>query len=88
VAPSAGRLSKRMFKNVEYFQSNYVLVFLGKFETLHNFDRDWVCYGTLPLLLRIFKLIFRKIEVTLLEIELIVRKNKKETLLKTILIGF
>ena len=30
VAPSASRLSKRVFKNVEYFQSNYVLVFLGK----------------------------------------------------------
>lgn len=28
VAPSASRLSKRVFKNVEYFQSNYVLVFL------------------------------------------------------------
>jgi len=28
VPPSAGRLSKRMVKNVEYFQSNYFLVFL------------------------------------------------------------
>merc|ERR1712236_27654 len=28
VPPSAGRLSKRLYKNVEYFQSNYVLVFL------------------------------------------------------------
>lgn len=28
VAPSAGRLSKRLVKNVEYFQSNYVCVFL------------------------------------------------------------
>merc|ERR1719458_1364746 len=26
--PSAGRLSKRLVKNVDYFQSNYVLVFL------------------------------------------------------------
>lgn len=26
--PSAGRLSKRLYKNVEYFQSNYVCVFL------------------------------------------------------------
>merc|ERR1712228_892477 len=28
VPPSAGRLSKRLYKNVEYFQSNYVLVFM------------------------------------------------------------
>merc|ERR1712038_1593591 len=28
VPPSAGRLSKRLVKNVDYFQSNYVLVFL------------------------------------------------------------
>merc|ERR1719233_1916027 len=28
VPPSAGRLSKRLYKNVEYFQSNYMLVFL------------------------------------------------------------
>merc|ERR1712020_345578 len=28
VPPSAGRLSKRLYKNVEYFQSNYVCVFL------------------------------------------------------------
>merc|ERR1712018_209225 len=28
VPPSAGRLSKRLIKNVDYFQSNYVLVFL------------------------------------------------------------
>merc|ERR1712126_732629 len=28
VPPSAGRLSKRLYKNVEYFQSNYVMVFL------------------------------------------------------------
>merc|ERR1712032_1346843 len=28
VPPSAGRLSKRLGKNVDYFQSNYVLVFL------------------------------------------------------------
>merc|ERR1712014_233168 len=28
VPPSAGRLSKRPIKNVDYFQSNYVLVFL------------------------------------------------------------
>jgi len=28
VPPSAGRLSKRVVKNVEYFQSNYVCVFL------------------------------------------------------------
>merc|ERR1712115_241386 len=28
VPPSAGRLSKRLYKNVDYFQSNYVLVFL------------------------------------------------------------
>ena len=27
VPPSAGRLTKRLYKNVEYFQSNYVLVF-------------------------------------------------------------
>ena len=25
---SAGRLSKRLYKNVDYFQSNYVMVFL------------------------------------------------------------
>merc|ERR1711971_517873 len=29
VPPSAGRLSKRLYKNVDYFQSNYVMVFLG-----------------------------------------------------------
>merc|ERR1711973_584690 len=28
VPPSAGRLSKRLVKNLDYFQSNYVLVFL------------------------------------------------------------
>merc|ERR1712098_55790 len=28
IPPSAGRLSKRLIKNVEYFQSNYVCVFL------------------------------------------------------------
>merc|ERR1711872_819338 len=28
VPPSAGRLSKRLIKNIDYFQSNYVLVFL------------------------------------------------------------
>jgi len=28
VPPSAGRLTKRLYKNIEYFQSNYVLVFL------------------------------------------------------------
>merc|ERR1739848_537962 len=28
VPPSAGRLSKRLYKNVEYFQSNYMLVLL------------------------------------------------------------
>merc|ERR1712062_414990 len=28
VPPSAGRLSKRLVKNIDYFQSNYVLVFL------------------------------------------------------------
>ena len=28
VPPSAGRLSKRLYKNVDYFQSNYVMVFL------------------------------------------------------------
>merc|ERR1712098_583073 len=28
VPPSAGRLSKRLLKNLDYFQSNYVLVFL------------------------------------------------------------
>merc|ERR1712088_1132977 len=28
VPPSAGRLSKRLYKNVDYFQSNYVAVFL------------------------------------------------------------
>jgi len=28
VPPSAGRLTKRLYKNVEYFQSNYVMVFL------------------------------------------------------------
>merc|ERR1712048_1026151 len=28
IPPSAGRLSKRLYKNVEYFQSNYVMVFL------------------------------------------------------------
>jgi len=28
VPPSAGRLSKRLVKNVDYFQSNYVCVFL------------------------------------------------------------
>merc|ERR1712098_37089 len=28
VPPSAGRLSKRLMKNLDYFQSNYVLVFL------------------------------------------------------------
>jgi len=28
VPPSAGRLSKRLVKNLEYFQSNYMLVFL------------------------------------------------------------
>eukprot|EP00091_Calanus_sinicus_P006690 TRINITY_DN1741_c0_g1_i1.p1 TRINITY_DN1741_c0_g1~~TRINITY_DN1741_c0_g1_i1.p1 ORF type:complete len:203 (-),score=73.65 TRINITY_DN1741_c0_g1_i1:104-712(-) len=28
VPPSAGRLTKRLPKNIEYFQSNYVLVFL------------------------------------------------------------
>merc|ERR1712165_531991 len=27
VPPSAGRLTKRLYKNVEYFQSNYVMVF-------------------------------------------------------------
>merc|ERR1711936_208880 len=27
--PSAGRLTKRLYKNVEYFQSNYVMVFNG-----------------------------------------------------------
>merc|ERR1711936_436993 len=26
--PSAGRLTKRLYKNVEYFQSNYVMVFI------------------------------------------------------------
>ncbi|XP_023345533.1 prenylated Rab acceptor protein 1 [Eurytemora carolleeae] len=42
VPPSAGRLSKRVYKNVEYFQSNYVLVFLLL----------WVyCLVTSPLLL-------------------------------------
>merc|ERR1712115_309598 len=28
VPPSAGRLTKRLYKNVEYFQSNYVMVFI------------------------------------------------------------
>merc|ERR1711981_28574 len=28
VPPSAGRLTKRLYKNIEYFQSNYMLVFL------------------------------------------------------------
>eukprot|EP00088_Acartia_fossae_P032849 TRINITY_DN3359_c0_g1_i1.p2 TRINITY_DN3359_c0_g1~~TRINITY_DN3359_c0_g1_i1.p2 ORF type:complete len:201 (-),score=45.08 TRINITY_DN3359_c0_g1_i1:1-603(-) len=42
VPPSAGRLSKRMLKNVEYFQSNYVLVFLLLFV---------YCLVTSPLLL-------------------------------------
>merc|ERR1719167_629636 len=28
IPPSAGRLSKRLIKNVDYFQSNYVCVFL------------------------------------------------------------
>merc|ERR1712059_207529 len=28
IPPSAGRLSKRLVKNLDYFQSNYVLVFL------------------------------------------------------------
>eukprot|EP00092_Neocalanus_flemingeri_P009127 GFUD01009827.1.p1 GENE.GFUD01009827.1~~GFUD01009827.1.p1 ORF type:complete len:176 (-),score=47.91 GFUD01009827.1:109-636(-) len=28
VPPSAGRLTKRLYKNIEYFQSNYVLVFV------------------------------------------------------------
>ena len=28
VPPSAGRLSKHLYKNVDYFQSNYVMVFL------------------------------------------------------------
>merc|ERR1712098_126644 len=28
VPPSAGRLSKRLVKNIDYFQSNYVCVFL------------------------------------------------------------
>merc|ERR1712215_528625 len=28
VPPSAARLSKRLYKNVEYFQSNYMMVFL------------------------------------------------------------
>jgi anoctamin-1 len=31
VPPSAGRLSKRLVKNLEYFQSNYVCVFLVLF---------------------------------------------------------
>merc|ERR1712119_141440 len=42
VPPSAGRLSKRLYKNVEYFQSNYVCVFLVL--VLH-------CLLTSPLLL-------------------------------------
>jgi len=42
VPPSAGRLSKRMLKNVDYFQSNYVLVFLVLF---------LYCLITSPLLL-------------------------------------
>jgi hypothetical protein len=42
VPPSASRLSKRMYKNVDYFQSNYVLLFLLL----------WVyCLITSPLLL-------------------------------------
>jgi len=28
VPPSAGRLTKRLYKNIEYFQSNYMMVFL------------------------------------------------------------
>merc|ERR1712123_261156 len=28
VPPSAGRLTKRLYKNIEHFQSNYMLVFL------------------------------------------------------------
>jgi len=47
VPPSAGRLSKRMLKNVEYFQSNYVIVFLVLFI---------YCLITSPLLLIILGL--------------------------------
>jgi len=42
VPPSAGRLSKRVYKNLEYFQSNYVLVFILLFI---------YCLVTSPLLL-------------------------------------
>jgi len=42
VAPSPGRLTKRFYKNIEYFQSNYVLVFLLLFV---------YCLVTSPLLL-------------------------------------
>jgi len=42
VAPSPGRLTKRFYKNIEYFQSNYVLVFLVLFV---------YCLVTSPLLL-------------------------------------
>jgi hypothetical protein len=47
VPPSAGRLSKRMLKNVDYFQSNYVLVFLVLFV---------YCLITSPLLLVVLAL--------------------------------
>jgi len=47
VPPSAGRLSKRMYKNLEYFQSNYVLVFLLLFV---------YCIFTSPLLLVVMML--------------------------------
>jgi len=47
VPPSAGRLSKRMLKNVDYFQSNYVIVFLVLF---------LYCLITSPLLLIVIAL--------------------------------
>lgn len=31
VPPSIPRLSRRFYRNVEYFQANYLMVFLGLF---------------------------------------------------------